>query len=193
MDERPRNPGKIMETTTSFDLNGAIQQWRENLAQTPAFCRENLDELESHLRDSVTTLQTRGLSPEESLLVAVKRIGKDSFLESEFRKVNSKAIWRDRALWMLIGIQFWSSVSGAVISTTRSAVAFGLISYDFSTHGRLLPATLFVFAHLFGFAASLVACWWLISRRGSRLGAWFANLMRRHRLAWISTEHSSPK
>ena len=51
-----------METTTSFDLNRAIQSWRENLAQSPAFRGENLNELESHLRDSVATWQARGLS-----------------------------------------------------------------------------------------------------------------------------------
>ena len=49
-----------METTsTPFDLNQAIQQWRDGLAQSPAIRGENLDELEVHLRDSVATLQAR--------------------------------------------------------------------------------------------------------------------------------------
>lgn len=36
---------------------------------------ENLNELESHLRDSIATLQTRGLSAEEGFLIATRRLG----------------------------------------------------------------------------------------------------------------------
>lgn len=175
-----------METTIPFDLNQAIQSWRENLAQSPAFHDENLDELESHLRDSISTLQTNGLAANEGFLVATMRIGSDAFLKSEFGKVNPQAVWLERALWMLVGIQFWSFVSGVIASSTRSAVSFALVSYDFTAHGRIIPATLFMLANLLGFTASLVFCWWLISRRGSSLGAWFASRLRRHRL-WFLT------
>src|ERR1700744_3695824 len=99
------NPAKTMENQTAFDLNRAVQTWRENLAQSPAFERENLNELESHLRDSVTSLQTRGLSPEEAFFVATKRIGQGRVLEREFGKVNSRAVWIDRLLWILLGLQ----------------------------------------------------------------------------------------
>jgi len=103
-----------MEPTTSFDLNQAIQKWRENLGQSPAFRSENLFELESHLRDSVATLQRQGLSDEEALLIATKRLGSATSLESEFAKRNVQLVWLDRALWTMMGIYFWmlaSSVS----------------------------------------------------------------------------------
>ncbi len=93
-----------METTTTFDLNRAIQRWRENLAQSPAFQSENLHELEAHLRDSVTGLQSRGLSEEEAFLVATRRLGATDALGNEFGKVNVGAVWRARALWMLAGM-----------------------------------------------------------------------------------------
>lgn len=96
-----------MENQTPFDLNKAVQNWRETLAQSPAFQCENLDELESHLRDSIATLQTRDLSTEEAFMVAVKRIGKRGALEQEFGKVNGSAVWLDRFLWMLLGLQAW--------------------------------------------------------------------------------------
>src|SRR5690349_14090776 len=54
---RPRNLDEIMENPTSFDLNRAVQQWRETLAQSPAFRGENLNELESHLSDSIAAWQ----------------------------------------------------------------------------------------------------------------------------------------
>lgn len=96
-----------METTTPFDLNQAIRTWRENLGQSPAFRRENLDELEAHLRDSIDSLQTHELSPEEALIVASKRAGTSGALESEFAKVNAPAVWFDRVLWMVVGLQCW--------------------------------------------------------------------------------------
>lgn len=182
MDERPRNPDQTMETTTPFDLNLTIQRWRENLAQSPAFQSENLNELESHLRDSVATLQTRGLSAEEAFMVATRRVGHNHALEAEFGKVNRRTVWLDRILWMLIGIQVWGFVAGVVGSAIRGAVSFALIGYDFTTYGRAIPAALSVFATLLGFAASMAVCWWLIYRRGSSHGEWAAILLQRPRL-----------
>ena len=77
-----------MENPTSFDLNRAIQQWREKLAMSPTFSHENLDELESHFRDSIAGLQKQGLSAEESFLIAVRRLGTFETIETEFAKVN---------------------------------------------------------------------------------------------------------
>src|SRR5882724_1033998 len=111
MDGGPRNTHKIMENQTSFDLNLSIQRWRENLAQSSALRNENLNELESHLCDSIATLQTTGLSGEEAFVIASRRIGKAQQLEIEFGKVNAKSVWLDRLLWMLIGIQAWMAIS----------------------------------------------------------------------------------
>ena len=115
-----------METTTSFDLNRAIQHWRENLASSPAFRNENLHELESHLHDSIAALQTRGLSAEEAFMVAGGRIGQVSLLKTEFGKVNGKLIWLDRILWMLIGHQVWMLIS--IVCSTASSITAGAAS-----------------------------------------------------------------
>lgn len=96
-----------MENTASFDLNRAIQNWRENLGQSPAFRSENLYELETHLRDAIVTLRGSGLSDEEAFIIAAKRLGKSSHLEAEFAKQNSRSVWLDRALWILLGAQLW--------------------------------------------------------------------------------------
>jgi hypothetical protein len=76
-----------MATATSFDLNQAIRQWREKLTTSPQFQAEEITELESHLRDSVITLQANGLSSEESFLIATRRVGTVEQIEPEFRKV----------------------------------------------------------------------------------------------------------
>ncbi|MEO5802506.1 MAG: hypothetical protein ABIR24_03185 [Verrucomicrobiota bacterium] len=161
-----------METTTSFDLNRSIQNWRENLGQSPAFQRENLDELETHLRDSMTALQTHGLSTEEAFVVATARIGKNRLLGAEFGKINGQAVWFDRMLWMLIGIQVWGLVSGLMNSISSNAVSLGLIGghFDFAAHGRTFPMILFGLVRLLAIAGSLGICWWLIVRKGQSFG-----------------------
>jgi hypothetical protein len=77
-----------METASQFNLNSALHQWLERLGQSPQVKMENLKELESHIRDSVVQLQTKGLSSEESFLVATHRVGSTAKLEPEFAKVN---------------------------------------------------------------------------------------------------------
>ena len=178
-----------MENTTSFDLNRAIQSWRESLGQSPAFQHENLNELESHLRDSVATLQTRGLDVEESFAIAVKRIGKGGVLEAEFGKVNGAAVWLDRLFWMLIGYQVWAFVSGIIGFITQDALFFGLngAGYDFKAHGRIFPATAFTLVSLAGFAGSLALCGWLLFRKGQRLGLWLGRLKLHRRVTLAIT------
>lgn len=155
-----------METTTSFDLNQAIQQWRDSLGQAPVFRSENLDELESHLRDSIAKLQASGLSAEESLLVAAGRLGRDNTLAVEFGKVNNQAVWFSRILWALIGIQLWN-FAGIFTSTLASAAVFsGLnsISYNFDKHGMFLTVTLLTLVNLTVFSGILGLSWWLLKR-----------------------------
>jgi|SRR5208283_4786223 len=77
-----------MEHVSQFDLNAALRLWLERLGQSPQVKVENLKELESHVLDSVTQLQTKGLSSEESFLIATHRAGSPAQLEPEFAKVN---------------------------------------------------------------------------------------------------------
>ena len=177
-----------METTASFDLNGAVQLWRENLSQSPAFRSENLNELESHLRDSIATLQTHGLSAEEAFMVAAKRIGQGGSLESEFGKLNGTAVWLDRLFWILIGYQVWTFIAGAIGLITRNALFFGLygLHYDFKSNGHTIPITLFTLVSLVGFAGSLALCWWLFNRKGQRFGLWLGRRLQR-RTTWALT------
>ncbi|MGH7994682.1 MAG: permease prefix domain 1-containing protein [Limisphaerales bacterium] len=77
-----------MEYISRFDLNTALRLWLERLGQSSQVKTENLKELESHISDSVMQLQTKGLSPEESFLIATHRVGSPARLEPEFGKVN---------------------------------------------------------------------------------------------------------
>jgi hypothetical protein len=90
-----------MAASIEFNLNDAFRLWREQLSQSPHFRPENLDELESHLRDSVTVLQSKGLSADEAFLIGTRRVGKDAALEEQFAAENGGRGWRDTA-WRLI-------------------------------------------------------------------------------------------
>jgi hypothetical protein len=100
-----------MENQAAFDLNLAIQRWRDDLARSAALRTENLNELESHLRDSIDTLRKRELSDEEVFLIATRRVGNPQKLEHEFGKVNGAAVWIDRCLWVFVAVQLWTLIS----------------------------------------------------------------------------------
>ena len=172
--------------TTPFDLNRTIQHWRENLAQSPAFRSENVAELESHLRDSVAGLQTHGLSAEEAFMVAAKRIGKGTTLETEFAKVNGQSVWLDRLLWIVIAVQGWLVISTATISlVTVAAGAAVAINHALPNFGVQQVSDEFV-RGVFGLLvfpaptmAAAAVVWWLLNRSSGRLGVACKKLLRR--------------
>jgi hypothetical protein len=87
MDDRPHNTGETMENQTSFDLNAAIQGWRASLGKKlSGLGKDDLDELESHVRDSSEALIAKGLTDEEAFLIAIRRAGSQEQLASEFSK-----------------------------------------------------------------------------------------------------------
>jgi hypothetical protein len=93
-----------MQNPTAFDLNRAIKDWRAHVANSPAFRNENVDELESHLRDAVSRWRAAGLSEEEAWTAAQRNLGEYEELEHEFAKINPPVrVWR-AATSMMVGI-----------------------------------------------------------------------------------------
>ena len=84
-----------MANAIPFDLNTAFNNWREKLRQSPHFRAENLEELEAHLRDSVTVLQSKGLAADEAFLIGTRRVGTPETLEGQFAAENGGRGWRD--------------------------------------------------------------------------------------------------
>jgi hypothetical protein len=170
-----------MANEISFDLNLAIQHWRENLAQSPAFRSENLNELESHLRDSVAALQATGLSAEEAFSIANRRIGGDQELGTEFGKVNSRAVWLDRIFWILVGVQVWSAVS--ILSRTLAfmslALGWKITNYDYQVNGLALPVAFYTLMQLAGMVVCLFFCWWLFTRKAQSVVSWLMPFLKR--------------
>jgi hypothetical protein len=161
-----------MENKNEFNLNGAVENWRNRLSQSPQFRAENLNELEGHLRDSVTALQTKGLSDEEAFLIASRRLGSSTALGCEFAKVNAREVWLGRLLWMVIGIQAWAVFGHLSGVFSRWIVLGGLMSLGYEFKGdphsifgvSLLPAILILAAYGLVLLGGIWICRWLVSR-----------------------------
>jgi hypothetical protein len=175
-----------METKTAFDLNTAIQRWREHLRQSPHFRPEDLDELETHLRDSVAAFQGKALSEEEAFLVATRRIGGVPALEPEFAKVNGKEVWMNRLLWMLVGAQLWPLVCSCASTFADTTLIGGLLGlgcdlkFPKGNSGFLpVPVVLLAVVNFLALAGCIAGCWWVLRRKGRNLANTTAALLRR--------------
>jgi hypothetical protein len=114
---RSQHLEQIMENQTRFDLNAAIENWRNELAAQPNLASDDRRELETHLRDAIAEFQRRGLNDEESFWLARRRVGQPPQLGEEFLKENPMMIWRERAFWITVGVvmlQLWEMVGVSV-------------------------------------------------------------------------------
>ncbi|WP_179333189.1 permease prefix domain 1-containing protein [Winogradskyella costae] len=93
-----------MENRTEFNLNKNIEIWKSELSQKSNMTKDNINELESHLRDEIHELKLLGLNTEESLLIAEKRIGNVEDLSTEFGKINKGIYFRNKIIPYLKGI-----------------------------------------------------------------------------------------
>ena len=77
-----------------FDLESQIQKWRRHVQSTGSLGAQDVEELESHLRDSIDELTGRGVSVEEAFIVSIRRMGDAEALDHEFAKVSTESVWR---------------------------------------------------------------------------------------------------
>jgi hypothetical protein len=168
-----------MATTTSpFDLTQAIQQWREGLNASPAFRPENLDELESHLRDSIANLTQPGLAVDEAFFIATRRVGGGTALGAEFGKINPRGVWLNRALWMLVGTQVFGFMRSSVYAITEGTTALGIkpvLLLGNTSSAQLYAGLLSGLVHLLAFAVALLIGWRFFTRKCNGISAWLRN------------------
>jgi hypothetical protein len=106
-----------MENQTRFDLNAAIENWRNELAAQPNLACDDRRELEIHLRDTMAELRQHGLNDEEAFWLARRRVGKPQQLGEEFVKADPAKVWRERVLWICLAfflLIFWADIIGSL-------------------------------------------------------------------------------
>jgi len=75
-----------------------IAAWKDYLRAHGNLSEEDVTELEDHLRNEISDLETRGLSGEEAFIIGVRRTGKVSKVAAEFAKVSARTLWKQLLL-----------------------------------------------------------------------------------------------
>jgi hypothetical protein len=99
-----------MEDQTRNDLEACLQQWRHQYEAQETFSTTQMEELESHLRESARSLVSPGLTEEEAFLIATRRLGQPTTLAKQFQTKGESAWWTRRLLWMLGGIVAYNAL-----------------------------------------------------------------------------------
>jgi hypothetical protein len=131
MANRSQHPWQIMEPQARFDLNAAIENWRQELTTQPGLTPDIRRELETHLRDSIAGFLQHGLNEDESFWLARRRVGQPHQLVNEFAKANPAVVWRERVFWMALAclaICCWTSLVSCIPLHNWSNGLIGLLS-----------------------------------------------------------------
>ena len=108
-----------------FDLSLAITDWRGEVAARGCCRKDDIDELETHLREEHECLKGAGLSDEEASWIAARRLGSPDAVCAEYAKSNPEVVWLSRLTWMATGtIIYWALT--ALASVGSLAVSCGL-------------------------------------------------------------------
>jgi putative ABC transport system permease protein len=82
----------------AFDLELTIRSWRGGLSHWRAFSKEDLDELEGHLRDHTASLVRNGKDEQEAYAMALAKIGNLGEMEKAYKEVSWRKIRHKRLL-----------------------------------------------------------------------------------------------
>ena len=85
-----------------FDLEQAIADWRREMRAAGLGNREQLDELESHLREDVDAQTNAVIAVREAFDAAVQRLGGATALETEFQAAEADLPMKNKSLEILI-------------------------------------------------------------------------------------------
>jgi hypothetical protein len=137
-----------------FDLESQIRKWKTHVYSAGSISQIDIEELESHLRDSMDELSERGLSTEEAFLLAVRRMGDIGVIHEEFSKISTEDLWRQllvptdnpitaRRNRKELGIVITLAILGGLLSKFPALFGFG----DMEAHSLLYlrNASLFAF------------------------------------------------
>ena len=99
-----------------FDVENAIHAWKQKGQRAENVTQADMEELEEHLRESISHFVGKGLTEQEAFLVASIRLGEPAVLSDEYAKVNGSTVLLRRVHWMVFGyvggIALASGISG---------------------------------------------------------------------------------
>jgi hypothetical protein len=81
-----------------FDLDQQIDRWKSAFAKKAECSSDELQELESHLREDIAALVAAGRSEQEAFSESLSRLGDPTEICGEFAKNESRFLWDGVAL-----------------------------------------------------------------------------------------------
>lgn len=98
-----------------------IAEWRLALLKSRTVTESDADELEAHLREQTIDLEAAGLTPDESFLIAVRRLGTVDRITAEFAREHSDRLWKQliitpaegdkrQSMWLMLGFAVLAAV-----------------------------------------------------------------------------------
>jgi hypothetical protein len=107
-----------MDTPGRFNLNIAIDLWGDEVSGTGVLTEEDIEELKSHLIESVENLKSAGLNEEAAFSVSLHRMEMSLDLSSDFEQVNRVLLQTKRLVAFSKGIllYFFSYYTILIIS-----------------------------------------------------------------------------
>ena len=108
-----------------FNLDHAVEKWREKMFAAGIRKSASLDELESHLRDHIARLTRDGSGVEEAFAAAIQKIGQIDVLKREFAKAEGLSGWLDncksRGTQRMLAM-FWMAASCCLLALTLAII-----------------------------------------------------------------------
>jgi hypothetical protein len=112
-----------------FDLNREISAWKSSFAGQQTCSQDELDELESHLREEIETLVNHGVAVPNAFVQAVDRIGVPSDICDEFAK-NDRLLRLDKlalgANKILVLVVSFAVLAPGVVAIRRGDALLGV-------------------------------------------------------------------
>ncbi len=108
-------------------LETQVGEWRAAVLRNRAVDASDADELEEHLREQISDLETTGLSGDEAFLIAVGRLGKVDAVTAEFAREHSDRLWKQLAMehpdeggrWSLAVMLGFAALAAVLIQVAR--------------------------------------------------------------------------
>ncbi len=172
-----------METQNRFELNQAIEIWRQSLANRSGPAMGDIVEMETHLHEEHTALMQTGLSEEEAFVIASKRLGPPVPLAEEFAKAVPERIWRERLFWIaavLLLLNLLEEVMGLLFDLIAQFVIYAIPVVSSISH-QWLALLIEVAQQAFIVGPVLLFIWYLRFHAGwvnVNLTRWFPTRLR---------------
>lgn len=110
---------KTMDNRAQFRLEDQISSWKSKLYESMG--SEEVEELESHLYDSIDELKVKGLDEDEAFYIAQKRLGTFKNLSEEYAKVKPSIQFLRRLKPLVTGMLLYmvfASFNNQIIEST---------------------------------------------------------------------------